>query len=182
MTRSLLATFLLIAGTTVSADELKLTSPDVGADKPFAQDFVYNAFGCTGGNQSFALNWSGIPAGTKSFAITHFDPDAMRGRGFWHWFVIDIPESATALPRDAGNQDNSKLPTGARQVKTSFGKAAYGGSCPPAGDKPHNYVVTLYALKVPKLAVPADATAAQALPIVEANALGKATLTYQFGR
>jgi Raf kinase inhibitor-like YbhB/YbcL family protein len=182
MNRVTIAGLLLTTFAVANADELKLTSSDIAPDKPLAQEFIYNAFGCTGGNQSFALNWSGAPAGTQSFVITHFDPDAMRGRGFWHWFVADIPASVASLPRDAGKEDNSKLPPGARQLKTSFGKAAFGGSCPPPGDKPHHYVVTVYALKVPKLDVPADATAAQALSAVEANALSKATLTYEFGR
>jgi Raf kinase inhibitor-like YbhB/YbcL family protein len=172
----------LMAGATVQAQEFTLTSPDVGPEKPLAEQFVYNGFGCTGGNQSFALEWSGAPAAAKSFVVAHFDPDAMRGRGFWHWFVIDIPGGADSLPQGAGAEDNSKLPRGARQLKTSFGKAAYGGSCPPKGDEPHRYVITVYAMKVPKLDVSADATAAQALPLVEANALDKATLTYTFGR
>ena len=175
----LIATALAAAA---HAAEFQLTSPDVGPDKPFPQEFVYNAFGCSGGNQSFPLRWSGAPEGTKSFVITHFDPDALRGRGFWHWFVVDIPRDVTSLPKDAGNADNAKLPAGAKQLTTSFRRAAYGGSCPPAGDKPHNYVVTVYAMKVEKLELPADASAAQALPAVEANALGKAILTYQYGR
>jgi Raf kinase inhibitor-like YbhB/YbcL family protein len=180
-----IAVALLIATSVAAAAraaDFQLTSPDVGPGKPFPQEFVYNAFGCTGGNQSFPLAWSGAPEGTKSFAIAHFDPDALRGRGFWHWFVVDIPSSVASLPKDAGNADGSKLPAGARQLTTSFRRAAYGGSCPPAGEKPHNYVVTVYALKVEKLDLPADATAAQALPIVEKSALGKATLTYQYGR
>jgi Raf kinase inhibitor-like YbhB/YbcL family protein len=164
------------------AQQFELSSPDIGPGKPLAQEFVYNDYGCTGGNKSFALSWSGAPAGTQSYVVTHFDPDAMRGRGWWHWFVINIPASTTSLPRDAGNADNSKLPPGAQQLETSFNTAAFGGSCPPKGDKPHNYVVTVYALKTPKLGVPAGATAAQALPLVESAALGKATLTYQFGR
>ena len=73
------------------AADFKLTSPDVGPDKPLAQDFVFSGFGCTGGNQSPALSWSGAPAGTKSFAVALFDPDAMQGRGFWHWMMLNIP-------------------------------------------------------------------------------------------
>lgn len=177
------ALFLGILGATgLHAEAFKLTSPDVGPDKPLAQEFVYNGFGCTGGNQSFELNWSGAPEGANSFVVTHFDPDAMKGKGFWHWFVVDIPASATGLPRNAGAADNSNLPAGARQLKTSFGKAAFGGSCPPPGDKPHKYVVTVYAMKTPKIELPADTTPTQALPVVEADALGKASLTYTFGR
>lgn len=180
--RMLVCLIGLFGSALLQAADLKLTSPDIGPDKPLAQEFVYNGFGCTGGNRSFALNWSGAPAGTRSYVVTHFDPDARRGRGFWHWFVVNIPASTNSLPRNAGAADNSKLPPGALQLRTSFGKAAFGGSCPPPGDKPHNYVVTVYAMKTATLELPADATAEQALPLVEANALDKATLTYQFGR
>jgi Raf kinase inhibitor-like YbhB/YbcL family protein len=182
MKRVTLAGLMLAALGGAHADDFKLESPDIGPDKPFAQEFVYNSFGCSGGNKSFALNWSGAPQGTQSYVIAHFDPDGARGRGFWHWFLIDIPASTTSLARDAGNEDSSKIPEGSRQLKNSFGRAGYGGSCPPTSDNPHTYVVTVYAVKVPKLDIPADTGAAQALPIVQANALGKATLTYQYGR
>ena len=172
----------VLASAFAQAADFKLMSPDVGPDKPFAQEFVYNSYGCHGANKSFALTWEGAPQGTQSYVVTHFDPDALLGRGFWHWIVIDIPGSTTSLARDAGNEDGTKLPEGAKHLKQSFGRAGYGGSCPPPGDKPHTYLVTVYAIKVPRLDIPADTTAAQALPIVEANALGKATLTYQFGR
>jgi Raf kinase inhibitor-like YbhB/YbcL family protein len=174
--------WLMLAAAAMADEELQLLSPDVGPDKELAEAFTYDAFGCDGDNQSFALSWSGAPAGTQSFAVTAYDTDGMRGKGFWHWFVINIPAATSELPRGAGNRDNSKLPPGARQLRSSFNKLGYGGPCPPRGEKPHNYVVTVYALKTRKLAVPDDALADEALPLVEANALGKATLTYKYGR
>jgi Raf kinase inhibitor-like YbhB/YbcL family protein len=180
--RILLTLLLALAAAARGEDQFTLASPDVGPDQEFLPDFAYDAFGCTGSNQSFALSWSGAPAGTQSFVVTAFDPDALRGNGFWHWFVINIPADITSLPRDAGNRDNSKLPPGARQLRNSFNKPGYGGSCPPRGDKPHNYVITLYALKTRKLEVGREADAGEALPLVEANALGKATLSYTYGR
>ncbi len=164
------------------AADFTLASTDIGPDKPLAQDFVFSGFGCTGGNQSPALSWSGAPAGTKSYALALFDPDAMQGRGFWHWLMVNIPASTTALGRDAGKNDGSKLPSGAVQIKNGFRATGYSGSCPPPTDEPHGYVMTVYALKVTSLDVPADATAAVMLATIEANSLGKATLTYHFGR
>src|SRR5579864_7816089 len=97
------------------AADFQLTSSDVGPDKPLAQDFVFSGFGCAGGNQSPELRWSGAPQGTKSYAVALFDPDAMQGRGFWHWLMVNIPVSITSLSRDAGKNDGSKMPRGAAQ-------------------------------------------------------------------
>lgn len=164
------------------AADFKLMSTDIGPDKPLAQDFVFSGFGCTGGNQSPALSWSGAPAGTKSFAVALFDPDAMQGRGFWHWLMVNIPATTTMLARDAGKNDGSKLPSGAVQIKNGFRAVGYSGSCPPPADEPHGYVMTVYALKAAALDVAADATSAAMLALIEADSLGKATLTYHFGR
>jgi len=180
---ALLAAFaVVLSQTPASAADFKLTSPDIGPDKPLAQDFVFSGYGCSGGNQSPALRWSDAPAGTKSFAVALFDPDAMQGRGFWHWLMVNIPASTTALARDAGRNDGSKLPVGAVQIKNGFRALGYSGSCPPPADEPHGYVMTVYALKLTALEVPADATAATMLTAIEQSSLGKASLTYHFGR
>jgi len=165
-----------------AAADFKLTSPDVGPDKPLAQDFIFSGFGCTGGNQSPALSWSGAPAGTKSFAVTLFDPDAMQGRGFWHWMMLNIPADTTALARDAGKNDGSKLPAGAVQIRNGFRALGYSGSCPPPADEPHAYIFTVYALKVAALDVPTDAATPTMLTAIEVNSLSKAALSYHFGR
>lgn len=173
---------LAFAAVADAKTSFKVSSSDVGSRKPTASEFVFNGFGCTGGNQSPELRWSGAPAGTKSFAVSVYDPDAPTGSGWWHWFVVNLPASTTALARGAGQADGSKLPEGARQINTDFGAPGYGGPCPPAGDKPHRYVVTVYALKVPKLDLPPNATAALAGFMVNANALGKARLVFKYGR
>src|SRR5213593_148810 len=81
-------------------------------------------FGCAGNNQSPHLAWSEAPAGTKSFALTCFDPDAPTGSGFWHWVVVNIPPRVTELPLDAGNPASGKLPAGALQVRTDSASRA----------------------------------------------------------
>jgi len=109
------------------------------------------------------------------------DPDAPTGSGWWHWVVYNIPASVTSLPAGAGDPKKSLMPAGALQGRTDFGTPGYGGPCPPPG-KPHRYYLRLYALKVEKLEVPADATAALIGFNVNAAALGKAELMGLYGR
>jgi len=164
------------------AARFALRSPNFRANGPIGMEHVYNGFGCSGKNLSPALQWSGAPAGTKSFALLCHDPDAPTGgAGWWHWLVLNIPASTGGLELDAGNADGANLPDGAVQIATDFGAPGYGGPCPPPGDKPHRYVFTLYALKVDRLD-PGGGTASLAGYMVNGNAIGKATLVGRFGR
>ena len=158
------------------------TSPDIKPNALIAEEHVFNSFGCSGKNMSPALSWSGAPKGTKSFALLVHDPDAPTGgAGWWHWLVVNIPASTTELKKDAGKADSATLPPGAEQITTDFGSPGWGGPCPPPG-KPHRYHFTLYALKVEKLDLPKGATASLAGFMVNANAIGKTTLTGKYGR
>jgi Raf kinase inhibitor-like YbhB/YbcL family protein len=170
---------LLVAGNAFAAEPFQLTSPEVKEGKPLANAQVFNGMGCTGGNTAPQMHWKNAPAGTKSFALTVYDPDAPTGSGWWHWIVFDIPATASGLPAGA----NAKtLPTGAQQGRNDAGAHEFSGACPPPGDKPHHYVFTLYALKVDKLAVPADASAAMIGFMIHANMIGKAQLTATHSR
>jgi Raf kinase inhibitor-like YbhB/YbcL family protein len=177
------AALLALAGAGPAlAQGFKLESADIKPNGSIAEEQVFNGFGCAGKNVSPALKWSGAPRDTKSFALLVHDPDAPTGgAGWWHWVVINIPADATELKKAAGKADGTGLPSGAAQVNTDFGGPGWGGPCPPPG-KPHRYNFTLHALKVPKLDVPAGATASLAGFMVNANSIGKATLTGKYGR
>jgi len=172
----------LLAVSSVHAAGFTLTSPDIKANGMIDKKFEANVFGCTGENQSPALKWSGAPKDTKSFAVTVYDPDAPTGSGWWHWSVINIPATATELRPNAGDVSGGNLPQGAKHVRIDYGVAGWGGVCPPEGDKPHRYVFTVHALKVDKLDIPADATAALAGFMINANSIGKAGFTAKYGR
>ena len=159
-----------------------LTSPDLKPDALMDRKFEFNGLGCSGENKSPALKWSGAPQDTKSFAVTVYDPDAPTGSGWWHWSVIDIPASVTELKPDAGNVSGANLPPGASQVRIDYGVAAWGGVCPPEGDPPHRYIFTVHALKVDKLGVPPDATAALAGFMINGNSIAKASFTALYAR
>lgn len=168
------------AATAAKASAFRLTSTDV-KNGVFADAQIFNAFGCTGGNVSPQLAWSNPPDGTKSFVVTVYDPDAPTGSGFWHWVAINIPAAARQLPNGA-SKTAAKLPNGTLEMRTDFGTTGYGGPCPPAGDKPHRYLFTVHALKVEKLDVDAQATAALVGFNVHMTTLGSATFTARYGR
>jgi Raf kinase inhibitor-like YbhB/YbcL family protein len=164
---------------------LTLVSNDFKEGQALKTDHILSAdygFGCAGGNKSPHLAWSGVPAGTKSFAVSCFDPDAPTGSGFWHWVVVNIPANVTELRTDSGNAKSGLLPNGALQTRTDFGAPGYGGPCPPEGHGPHRYVFTLFAVKQETLPVAVDTSAAVIGFHLHFNTLAKASLTGLFQR
>ena len=159
-----------------------LFSPDIAAGGVIGPEFESDIFGCNGRNESPVLHWSGAPEGTKSFAVTVFDPDAPTGCGWWHWIVVDLPVSTQQLAGNAGVKGGSQLPAGARQMRNDYGIFAWGGMCPPPGDKPHRYIFTVHALSVEKLEIPDDATAAICGFSINANTIAKASFTSTYAR
>jgi Raf kinase inhibitor-like YbhB/YbcL family protein len=178
---SMLCTATAATAATPAGAPFTLSSSDIAEGKKIAEAQVFNGFGCSGKNLSPALSWSNAPAGTKSFALLVHDPDAPTGSGWWHWVVYDIPGDATSLPSDAGDAKKNLMPAGAVQGPTDFGTPGYGGPCPPPG-KPHHYHFRLYALKVAKLGVPANATAAFIAFNVHANSLAETQILAIYGR
>jgi Raf kinase inhibitor-like YbhB/YbcL family protein len=178
-----LAAAVIACGASVAqAAGFTLTSPTIKPGATLTDAQVFNGFGCEGKNISPALKWSGAPKGTKSFALTVYDPDAPTGSGWWHWVVFNLPASTTELPEGAGSADGKGLPAGATQGRTDFGAPGFGGACPPKGDKPHRYIFTVHALKTDKIEVPADATAALVGFMINANRIGSASFTARYGR
>lgn len=168
--------FVVAAGllcATPALASMTLTSADFANNGPIPKEEIYPE--CGGQNVSPALSWSGAPAGTKSFALTDFDPDA-DSSGWMHWVVVSIPASATGFPHNG-------TPAGSVQIKNDFGNARYDGPCPPGGSGVHHYHFTLYALPgdTPNLTgkKPADAmTELSKAASEKAELIG----TYEIGR
>ena len=161
------------------ANDFTLTSTDVAEGKTLSSAQILNGFGCTGGNKSPQLSWSAPPAGTKSFVLTVYDPDAPTGSGWWHWVVFNIPASARSLDTDASA--HGTLPTGAVESRTDFGKPGYGGACPPPG-KAHRYIFRLTALSTDKLDLDANASPALVGFSINASRLGETSIKAVYGR
>lgn len=175
-----LALVLALAAPAAAGGTFTLSSPQLKNGGTMGLDQVFNAFGCTGKNISPELVWSNPPAGTKSFALTIYDPDAPTGSGWWHWVVSDIPASARSLSLDASAR--KALPAGSVESLTDFGTPGYGGACPPPGDKPHRYIVTLYALSVDHLGITPQTLPAMAGFSRYGKVLGTASLEVTYSR
>ena len=174
---------LIAMSFTVSAAlPFSISSLDIPDDHRLTQQQVFAGFGCQGDNISPQLAWHNPPGGAKSFAITVFDPAAPTGSGWWHWTVVNIPAQTLSLPAGAGKTDSDKLPAGAVQGRNDFGYAGFGGACPPAGDKPHPYQITVWALDVEKLPLDSNASGALVGFMLNSHVLAKAQLTATYAR
>lgn len=167
---------------TLAANSFTVSSTDMSSDKPLSQQQVFNDFGCTGENISPQLSWKNAPEGTKSFAITLYDPDAPTGSGWWHWTVVNLPATTTSVPTGAGDKLQPKLPEGAVQGRNDYGYAGFGGACPPLGAKPHRYQFTVWALKTENLPLDSQSSGAMVGYMLNNAALAKAEMTVKFGR
>lgn len=172
---------LILWSTTLSAQKtFTLSSKDLGGQATITEEF--NGFGCVGENQSPQLSWANAPEGTKSFAITMYDPDAPTGSGWWHWVVFDIPANVNELVANAGNIELGLAPREAIQSVTNYGAKGYGGPCPPPGHGIHQYVITVYALKTDELGLDDNANPAVAGYYLWNNTLAKASIVSYYER
>jgi len=143
---------------------------------------IPSKYTCDGEDISPALEWSGLPEGTKSIALIVDDPDApdpAAPKMTWvHWVVYNIPPSATGLPEAVKPQD---LPKGTKEGLNDWQRTGYGGPCPPIGR--HRYFHKLYALDavLPDLGKPTKKELEKA---IQAHILAKAEIvgTYQRNR
>ncbi len=138
-----------------------VTSDEISDGDTLPTPHLSAVFGAGGDDRSPHLRWEGAPKGTKSFAVTCFDPDAPTGSGFWHWVVFDVPASVTELASGAGGPEGGPdLPAGAKHARNDAGLPGYLGAAPPPGHGPHRYVFTVHALDVDQLGLGEDATPA----------------------
>ncbi|MEO1437712.1 MAG: YbhB/YbcL family Raf kinase inhibitor-like protein [Bacteroidota bacterium] len=150
--QKVLSVFILLLLTVtigISQNGFTLSSKTLGGNA--TQLEAFNNFGCTGENSSPELHWENPPEGTKSFAITMYDPDAPTGSGWWHWVVFDIPADTKSVVQNAGDITKDLLPEQAIQTINNYGGKGYGGPCPPQGHGIHQYLITVHALDTESL-------------------------------
>lgn len=131
---------------------------------------------CDGKDISPQLSWTGVPSGTKSFALICDDPDAPVGT--WvHWVLFNIPSETTELPENIAPLE--VLPNGAKHGTNDFRKLGYGGPCPPGGT--HRYFFKLYALDT-MLDVAGGCSKRQLTEAMEGHILDAAQLMGKYSR
>ena len=161
--------------------DFTLTSESITHDQPLARPQVSGLMGPGGDDESPQLTWSGFPEGTRSFAVTVYDPDAPTASGFWHWAVFNLPVTTTSLPAGAGTQGSGLLPEGAVTLRNDGGFAGFVGAAPPAGHGPHHYHVVVHAVDVETLDIPAEGSPAYLGFNLFSHSIGRARIigTYE---
>src|SRR6202043_30455 len=95
---------------------------------------------CVGDNVSPQLSWSGVPEGTKSFALTMVDPEGRGGLGVFHWVAYGIPANVTSFAEGEVSKESDKYVGG----KSTQGVGFFSGPCTPPGS-PHHYTYLVIA-------------------------------------
>lgn len=176
----IIALLLVVSNIVVAQETFTLSSKNLGGE--FTNNEEFNGFGCVGENQSPQLSWKNAPKGTKSFAVTMYDPDAPTGSGWWHWVVFDIPANVQELVKGAGNVKANLVPKGSIQSITDYGTNGFGGPCPPKEHGLHQYIITVYALKTAKLGLTEKTNPAVVGYYLWNNTLAKASIVAYYKR
>ena len=162
-------------------DSFTVTSSDVSHGQPLPAKHAYTGAADGAENLSPALSWSGAPEGTKSYVVTCYDPDAPTPSGFWHWALVDLPASTTALATGAGAA-GAALPGNAFHLRSDWSSKDYGGAYPPDGDRPHRYYFVVHAVDVETLGIDDEASAAVLSFNLVFHTLARAQLVATFQR
>lgn len=153
-----------------------LVSPDFRDGDTLPQWARSGIVGAGGEDRSPTLHWQGAPSGTRSFALTMYDPDAPTGSGWWHWSVYNLSAKVTSLAADAGNPEVGLLPAGAQTVHNEIRQQRYLGAAPPPGHGEHRYYFTVSALDVERIDLPDDCTPAVLGMHIVGHIVGRAQL------
>jgi Raf kinase inhibitor-like YbhB/YbcL family protein len=153
----------------------RLSSTTFAAGAALPDSTVLNGLDCHGANASPALQWSGAPAGTKSFALILDDYEARYADGFIHWAAYNIPATTTSLRENAGATEGDFA--GGRHAYNDFLRRRYDGPCPPEGPA-HKYRFTVFALDLPSIDdAGTPMTWRKLRAVIKGHVLGQASLT-----
>lgn len=130
-----------------------------------------------GGERTPQLSWDNLPAGTRSLALIMFDPDGGKGVGVVHWVAYNIDPEQDGLKEGMAGLSGPYVTVG----RNSRGTQSYRGPCPPAGDNPHHYALTLIATDLPLGTLPEGLDRSGLLQLLQGHALGAQSLVGRYG-
>lgn len=159
----------LLAGLALGAQAagMKVTSSAFADGATMPKIHAGDAPGCGGQGVSPPVAWSDLPAGTRSVAVLMSDPDGGKGLGVSHWVAYNIPAAKGQLRQGEGQAANAEFSVG----KNVAGATAYRGMCPPAGDLPHHYVLTVIATEAEPGSLPEGLTREELLAALKGRTL-----------
>ena len=137
---------------------------------------IPSKYTCDGADISVPLQWQNVPEGTAGIAVICDDPDAPMGT-FVHWVLYNLPADTTELGENIPAVDT--LPNGAKQGVSDFGRAGYGGPCPPSGT--HRYFFKIYALDA-KIDMPGRVDKAALVKAMKGHILGQGQIIGKYKR
>ena len=144
------------AASAIAADPFTLTSTSFKDGQLMPRKVANNLStnpNCVGENVSPQLSWTGVPEGTRSFAILMEDPEGRGGAGVHHWVAYGIPASVTSLAEGEVSKASDKYMGG----KSTQGVPNYSGPCTPPGS-PHHYTFVVIATDLDPKELPAGLT------------------------
>jgi Raf kinase inhibitor-like YbhB/YbcL family protein len=159
-----------------AANAFEVSSPGLADGGTIDSTHAASANNCGGGNVSPAVQWRNAPAGSRSFAVTLFDPDGAKGLGIIHWVLYGIPASVSAMAPGA------QSPAGSVSGVNRTGQPGYYGPCPPVGDIPHHYVLQVYALDLPQDGLPPGLNHDAFLAAIKDHVLAASSTVLRYGR
>ncbi|MES2187475.1 MAG: YbhB/YbcL family Raf kinase inhibitor-like protein [Pseudomonadota bacterium] len=167
-----------LAQTPPVPNAMKVTSESFSDHGRMASLYAGDSAGCGGNGISPQVAWSSLPAGTKSVAVFLVDPDGGKGLGVSHWVAYNIPANRGQIKRGEGMASGPGITVG----KNVAGALAYRGMCPPVGDLPHHYVLTVAATDVEPGALPAGLTRDELLKALAGHGLQSMSVVGLYSR
>ncbi len=168
---ALLLTFLAAQEVAFGQGAMEISSPAFKHKGGIPDKYAKGSF-------SIPLSWKNVPQGSKSLALSIVDIHPV-AQNWVHWLVINIPPQVTSLEEGVSKK---KMPSGAMELKNSWGDIGYGGPEPPPGSGEHSYVITIYALNVEKLNLSPNTSLSKFDQALKGKVLGSASLTGLYSR
>jgi hypothetical protein len=165
------------AGASADAASFVVSSSSFSASGTLSAKFAFDQNNCGGQNVSPAVPWSNAPATTKSFAIVMFDVDGQRGLGVVHWVAYAIAPGTTSLAEGMGNKGGALV-----SGTVMPGIVTYRGACPPAGDSPHHYILSVFALDLDPNAYAGGMTRDELLAAIKGHILAESSVIAIYAR